>query len=213
MLSTIAIESLKHFVSKEALNIDGFGKKIVEKFWKLKLVRFPQDIFSLDFEKINKLDGWGELSVSNLKHAIEKSKKTSLGKFIYSLGIRHIGQENAKLLAEHLKNIDKFYKLSQIDDIENLLNIDGIGETQIKSIRNFFSNKINLTILEKLIKNMKISEEKFYQKDGILKNKTFMFTGKLEGMSRAEAKSLVEKNSGKIKIRTGLSLGNPGGEK
>ncbi len=71
----IAMEGIKHFVSKEALNIDGFGKKIVEKFWELGLVKFPQDIFNLDFEKIKKLDGWGDLSVSNLKHAIEKSKK------------------------------------------------------------------------------------------------------------------------------------------
>ena len=194
----IAMESLKHFVSKEALNIDGLGKKIVEKFWELKLIRFPQDIFNLDFEKIRELDGWGNLSVLNLKYAIEKSKKISLDRFIYSLGIRHIGQENAKLLAEHLKNVDSFYKLSKIDDIENLSNIDGIGETQIKSIRVFFSNKINLNILKKLKENMNISDAKPLKKGGVLKNKTFMFTGKLKGISRAEAKSLVEQNSGKI---------------
>jgi len=194
----IAIESLKHFVSKEALNIDGFGKKIVEKFWELKLVRFPQDIFSLDFKKINNLEGWGQLSVSNLKHAIEKSKNTSLERFIYSLGIRHIGQENAKLLAEHLKNIDNFYKLMKIEDIENLSNIDGIGETQTKSIKNFFSKKINLDILKKLKENMEISDAIFSKKGGIFKNKTFMFTGKLKEISRAEAKSLIEQNSGKI---------------
>ena len=194
----IAMEGLKHFVSKEALNIDGFGKKIVEKFWELKLVKFPQDIFNLDFEKIKELDGWGDLSVSNLKYAIEKSKKISLDKFIYSLGIRHIGQENAKLLAQHLKNFENFYKLLKTDDIENLLNIDGIGETQIKSIRVFFSNKINLNILEKLNKSMKIFDAISTKKGGILKNKAFMFTGKLKEISRAEAKSLVEQKSGKI---------------
>jgi len=194
----IAMEGLKHFVSKEALNIDGFGKKIVEKFWELKLIRFPQDIFNLNFEKIRELDGWGSLSVSNLKYAIKKSKKISLSKFIYSLGIRHIGQENAKLLAEHLKNVDNFYKLSKIDDIENLLNIDGIGEMQIKSIRVFFLNKTNLNILKQLKENINISDTKPLKKDGALKNKTFMFTGKLKEISRAEAKSLVEQNSGKI---------------
>jgi len=194
----IAIEGLKHFVSKEALNIDGFGKKIVEKFWELKLVRSLEDIFNLNFEKIRKLDGWGNLSVSNLKYAIEKSKKISLDRFIYSLGIRHIGQENAKLLAQHLKNIDNFYRLSKIDDIKNLSNIDGIGETQIMSIRVFFSNKNNLSILKKLKENMNISETKILNKGGVLKNKTFMFTGKLKEISRAEAKSLVEQNSGKI---------------
>ena len=194
----IAMEGLKHFVSKEALNIDGFGKKIVEKFWELKLVKFPQDIFNLDFEKIKELDGWGELSVSNLKYAIEKSKKISLDKFIYSLGIRHIGQENAKLLAQHLKNFENFYKLLKTDNIENLLNIDGIGETQIKSIKVFFSNKINLDILEKLNKSMKVFDAIYPKKGGILKNKAFMFTGKLKEISRAEAKSLVEQKSGKI---------------
>ena len=71
----IAMENLKHFVSKEALNIDGFWKKIVEQFWELKLIKFPQDIFSLDFDKIEKLEGWGNLSVANLKYSIEKSKK------------------------------------------------------------------------------------------------------------------------------------------
>ena len=194
----IAIESLKHFVSKEALNIDGFGKKIVEKFWELNLVKLPQDIFCLDFEKIEKLEGWGKLSVSNLKYSIEKSKRISLDRFIYALGIRHIGQENAKLLSQHLKSIENFCELSKANNIEILLNIDGIGETQIKSIRTFFSNKINISVLEKLSKIIKISDEIFSKKDGILKNKTFMFTGKLKQISRAEAKSLVEQNSGKI---------------
>jgi len=194
----IAIECLKHFVSKEALNIDGFGKKIVEKFWELNLVKLPQDIFSLNFEKIGKLEGWGKLSVSNLKYSIEKSKKINLDRFIYALGIRHIGQENAKLLSQHLKSIENFYELSKANNIEILSNIDGIGETQIKSIRNFFSNKINITVLEKLNKIMKISNAISSKKDGILKNKTFMFTGKLNETSRAEAKFLVEQNSGKI---------------
>ena len=194
----IAIESLKHFVSKEALNIDGFGKKIVEKFWELNLVKFPQDIFSLDFEKIKRFDGWGELSVSNLKYSIEKSKKISLERFIYALGIRHIGQENARLLSQHLKNVENFCELSKESNIEVLLNIDGIGETQIKSIKNFFSNKTNVLVLEKLNKIMKVSNVLPSKRDGILKNKTFMFTGKLKEISRAEAKSLVEQNSGKI---------------
>ena len=93
----IAIEKIKHFISKEALNIDGLGKKVVEKFWELKLIRLPQDIFKLNFDKIEKLDGWGKLSVSNLKYAIDESKKINLDRFIYALGIRHIGLENAKL--------------------------------------------------------------------------------------------------------------------
>ena len=100
--------------------------------------------------------------------------------------------------AQHLKNFDNFFELSKNIDIENLLNIDGIGETQLKSIKRFFSNKINLNILEKLQENMKVSSPTSIKQGGILKNKTFMFTGKLKEMSRAEAKSLVEQNSGKI---------------
>ena len=134
----ISIEKIKHFVSKEAFNIDGLGKKIVENFWNLKLIKLPQDIFNLNYNKIEKLDGWGRLSVTNLKFSINQKKKISLERFIYSLGIRHIGQENAKLIARHLKSSLNFLKLSENDNIGNLSNIDGIGPTQIQSIKNFF---------------------------------------------------------------------------
>jgi len=194
----IAIEKLKHFVSKEAFNIDGLGKRIVENFWQLDLVKLPQDIFKLDYEKIKRLEGWGDLSVSNLKYSIEDKKNISLEKFIYSLGIRHIGQENAKLLAKHLKSADNFFKLSTNKEMNDSQNIDGIGETQIKSIKNFFLNKTNLQVLTELKKLLGISNVLQFNKDGLLKNKTFMLTGRLNGMSRAEAKSLIEQNSGKI---------------
>ena len=194
----IVIERLKHFVSKEAFNIDGFGKKIVENFWELKLIKFPQDVFRLDYEKIKNLEGWGGLSVSNLKYSIDNSKKITLDRFIYSLGIRHIGQENAKLLSQHLKSSDNFFKLSTNKNMHELLNIDGIGETQIKSIKNFFTDQVNLEVLSELKKIIKISNAVSINLSGILKNKTFMLTGKLQGISRAEAKSLIEQNSGKI---------------
>ena len=194
----IAIEKLKHFVSKEALNIEGLGKKIVETFWNLKLIRYPQDIFNLDFDKIKNLEGWGKLSVANLKFSIEEKKNISLSKFIYSIGIRHIGQENAKLISKTLKTSQNFFNLGKNNNFDELLNIDGIGDTQINSIKEFFFNKKNLLVLEKLKENLSIKNEKENSKNGILKEKTFMFTGKLEGISRAEAKSLVEKNSGKI---------------
>jgi DNA ligase (NAD+) len=144
------------------------------------------------------LEGWGKLSVSNLKYSIEKSKKVSLEKFIFSLGIRHIGQENAKLLSKVLKNPNNFFNLDKYNNFKELLNIDGIGETQIKSIKDFFSNEKNLVVLNKLKKTLSINSEIDNSKNGILSEKTFMFTGKLAGISRAEAKSLVEKNSGKI---------------
>ena len=80
----MTIEKIKHFISKEAFNIDGFGKKIVENFWDLKMIRLPQDIFNLNFEKIKIMDGWGQQSASNLKFAIEEKKTISFEKFIYS---------------------------------------------------------------------------------------------------------------------------------
>ncbi len=194
----MTIEKIKHFVSKEAFNIDGFGKKIVENFWRLKMIRLPQDIFVLNYEKIKTMDGWGQQSVANLKYAIEEKKNISFEKFIYALGIRHIGFENAKLIAKTLKSPENFINLSKENKIDDLLNIDGIGETQITSLKKFFLNKTNLKVIQDLRKILKIQKTIEYKKNGVLSDKIFMFTGKLTGMSRAEAKSLIEKNSGTI---------------
>ena len=107
----IAKEKLKHFVSKDAFNIDGLGKKVIDQFWELKLIKNPADIFNLDYDRIANLEGWGPLSAENLKNAIEKSSNILLDKFIYSLGIRHIGEENAKLLGNFFISIEKFIEL------------------------------------------------------------------------------------------------------
>ncbi len=192
----ISIEKLKHFVSKEAFNIDGFGKKIVENFWNLKLIKNPPDIFNLDYNKIEQLDGWGELSVKNLKYSIDAKKKISFERFIYSLGIRHIGLENAKILSKYFKNFSNFSSLSKNKNFNDLINIDGIGETQVNSLRNYFSNKMNNKILDDLGKILSIKDTISNKKDGFLNNKTFLITGKLDGISRAEIKSLIEENSG-----------------
>jgi DNA ligase (NAD+) len=194
----VAIEKIKHFVSKEAFNIDGFGKKIVEKFWDLKLVRYPQDIFKLDYSKIEKLDGWGDLSVNNLKYSIDQKKKISLDRFIYALGIRHIGIETAKLISRHVKTSKNFLNLQNDSTLTEIENIDGIGETQIQSIKKFFSLKINRLILKELDQVLQIESLKKIINDGLLKGKTFMFTGKLLNISRSEAKNLIEKNSGSL---------------
>ena len=191
----IGIERLKHFISKEALNIDGLGKKVIEKFWNLNFIRKPQDIFNLDYKKIGKLEGWGDTSVDNLKNSIEKSKNVTLQRLIYSIGIRHIGTENAKLISENVKNVSNFINIVKKNNINKLLNIDGIGETQINSIKKFFSEEFNVNILVELDQILKI-ENQILNKNGVLKEKAFMFTGKLDGISRAEAKSLIEKNSG-----------------
>ena len=192
----IAKEKLKHFVSKEAFNIDGFGKKIVEKFWELNLIKLPQDIFKLDYNRIEKLDGWGKLSVENLRYSVDEKKQISLERFIYSLGIRHIGLENAKLLSRYFGSFQKFKNLSKKNNYRDLLNIDGIGETQLVSIKNFFSKNINVTILNELDKVLNVQNARAVNTKGLLKDKSFLVTGKLNNISRAEVKSLIEENSG-----------------
>jgi DNA ligase (NAD+) len=197
-----AKEKLKHIVSKEAFNIDGLGKKVIDQFWDLKLIKEPSDIFDLNFNKIQKLEGWGELSINNLKKAIKKSQAITLDKFIYSIGIRHIGQENAKILAGFFCSIKEFIKLfNQIDRkklLNNLVDLDGIGETQVDSINSFFKNQINIKIVKNLISKLNISNYLVKNLGGKFSNKKLMFTGGFRTMSRSEAKSIAENNGGKV---------------
>ena len=198
----IAKEKLKHIVSKEAFNIDGLGKKVIDQFWDLRLIKEPSNIFDLNFKKIQKLEGWGELSINNLKKAIKKSQVITLDKFIYSIGIRHIGQENAKILAGFFCSIKEFIKLfDQIDRkklLDNLVDLDGIGETQVDSINSFFKNQINIKITQNLISKLDISNYLVKNLGGKFSNKKLMFTGGFKTMSRSEAKSIAENNGGKV---------------
>ena len=197
-----AKEKLKHIVSKEAFNIDGLGKKVIEQFWDLNLIKEPSNIFNLNYNKIKKLEGWGELSINNLKKAIEKSQSIYLDKFIYSIGIRHIGQENAKILASFFRSIKEFEKLFDLKNrkkfLINLIDLDGIGDTQIQSINNFFSNKTNARIIKDLINELKINNYVLQNNDGVFSNKKLMFTGGFKNMSRSEAKEIAENNGGKV---------------
>ena len=197
-----AREKLKHIVSKEALNIDGLGKKVVDQFWELNLIKEPSDIFKLNYEKIKSLDGWGNLSIDNLKKAILKSKNISLDKLIYSIGIRHIGQENAKTLAAFFISINEFTNLFEKKKrqiiLKNLIDLDSIGETQIESINNYFSDDKNNKITKNLIKELNIGNYIIQNHEGKFSNKKLMFTGGFKNMSRSEAKSIAEKNGGKV---------------
>ena len=144
------------------------------------------------------MEGWGDQSVKNLKYSIDLRKNITLEKLIYALGIRHIGLENAKLIARNLKTFKNFLLLSKKKNFDDLSIIDGIGDTQINSIKSFFKNSTNLKVLYELEKLLKIKQIQTIKKDGVFANKTFLFTGKLSNMSRAEAKSLVEQNSGSV---------------
>ena len=202
-------EKLKHLVSKDTFNIDGLGKKVIQNFWDLNMIKYPSDIFNLNFKKISSLEGWGDLSASNLEKAIKKSQKISLDKLIFAIGIRHIGQENAKTLAKYFVNIKKFEELFDKGKRKKILNylleLDGIGETQVNSLETFFSNSSNLNAVSNLIKELNVANFKT-SKSGIFYGKSIMFTGGLSKMSRAEAKTLVEKEGGKILGTTSKKL-------
>jgi len=193
---------LKHLVSKEAFNIDGLGKKVIEQFWDLNLIKEPANIFELNYEKINQLEGWGETSINNLKKAIIKSRFITLDKFIFSIGIRHIGQENAKILAGFFGSVKELTKLFQLKSrkniLANLVDIDGIGKTQIDSIDSFFFNQTNIKIVQELIKKLNIKNYTSKSINGKFSKKKLMFTGGFQNMSRSEAKEIAENNGGKV---------------
>jgi len=198
----IAKEKLKHLVAKEAFNIDGLGKKVIEQFWDLNLIKEPANIFELNYDKINQLEGWGETSINNLKKAIIKSKLITLDKFIFSIGIRHIGQENAKILAGFFGSVKEFTKLFQLKSrkniLVNLVDLDGIGKTQIDSIDSFFFNETNIKIVFELIKKLNIKNYTTKNINGKFSKKKLMFTGGFQNMSRSEAKEIAENNGGKV---------------
>ena len=200
--SFTAKEKLKHIVSKEAFNIDGLGKKVVDQLWEMKFISKPSDIFKLNYSKISLLEGWGELSIKNLQTAIDKARKISLNRFIYSIGVRHIGQENAKILSSFFVSIKNFEELFNNEKrksiLQNLAELDGIGEIQIKSLESFFSDKKNSDVVISLIKVLKIENFKNINKKGKLSNKTLMFTGGFSKISRSEAKTITENNGGKV---------------
>ena len=197
-----AKEKLKHIVSKEAFDIEGLGKKVIDNFWNLNLIKTPADIFRLDYLKIRKLEGWGELSIKNLQNAIDKSKNIMLDKFIYSIGIRHIGQENAKIIGNFFKKSKYFSELfnekKRAKILQNLEDLNGIGDTQIRSIDDFFSNKKNSEIIQSLMLVLNIKDMQKINQNGVFINKNIMFTGGFEKMSRSEAKAIAEENGAKI---------------
>ena len=197
-------EKLKHFVSKDALNIEGLGKKVVQNFWEKKLIKYPYDIFNLDLNILKDLEGWGDKSINNLKKSIDKSKEISLDKFIFSLGIRHIGEENAKILAKHFISVQKFFETSKnlnknkIKYIDEFQSIDGIGNSQTESLKKFFSSDQNLNITNKLIKILNIKTFKYLRKKTPISGKLIMFTGGFVNKSRSELKSVAENMGAKI---------------
>ncbi|MFK4785650.1 NAD-dependent DNA ligase LigA [Fusobacterium sp. MFO224] len=188
---------IEYFVSRDGMNIIGFGQKIVEKFLELGLIKNITDIYDLKNhrEKIENLDKMGEKSVDNIINSIEESKNRDYSKVLYSLGIPEVGKFLANLLAEKTKNIDILMNMKK----EQLLEINGVGEKVANSIYDFFRNEENIAMINKL-KNIGINfslgnESKI--EENIFENKTFLATGKLEHFSRNEIKEEIEKFGGK----------------
>ena len=192
------IGQIIHFISKKSLNIDGFGEKQAKQFFDLKIINTIDDIFTIENYKdqIMSLEGWGELSFNNLANSINRAKNITLEKFIYSLGIRFVGEINSEILANEFGNIEKL--ISSIQNNKQLDNIDGIGPKAIESIKDFFSNRNNLKIIKKLNKILSIKFKKKLVKDNYFSNKHIVFTGTLLSLSRDEAKYLAKSNGAKI---------------
>ena len=197
-------EKLKHFVSKDALNIEGLGKKVIDDFWNKKLIKYSYDIFDFNADILKKFDGWAEKSINNLKDSINASKRISLDRFIFSLGIRHIGQESAKVLAKYFLNAQKFFdtckKLNKNNHqfIAEIQSIDGIGSSQIDSLKKFFLNDQNLKIISRLVSALEIENYRYLSKKTPISGKSIMFTGGFADKSRSELKSLAESLGAKI---------------
>jgi len=192
------ISQIIHFIGKKAFNIDGLGEKQIKQFFDLKLINNVFDIFILKKQKkiIENLEGWGELSLSNLIDSIENAKTINLDKFIYALGIRFIGEINAGILAKELKTVDNFILTSQ--NPMTLLNIDGLGPKAISSIQNYFSYNQNISLIKNLSKIINIKDYKILNSKNFFNGKSIVFTGTLNSVSRDEAKYMAKEVGAKI---------------
>lgn len=190
------IEGLIHFVSRDAMYIEGFGERIVEDFYNYGYLKSILDFYHLKEhkEQLQELEGFGKKSIENLLEAIENSKKNSLERLIFALGIRHVGKKTASILASYYKNMDSLMNAS----LEDLMNITDIGDKIALSIKEYFNDNIELiNNLKSLGINMNyIGKEK--KENELIKNKTFVLTGTLEMLTRNEAKDLIEQNGGNV---------------
>lgn len=208
-----AIERLKHFVSREAFNIEGLGSKIIEQFFNEGILRSPADIFSLERRNgggddlfsvgeglhLENREGWGKKSADNLFKAINERRNITLPRFIYALGIRQVGAATSLLIAKNYGSFTNFMQQMQSENLEKLLSIDGIGAAMAKDIVEFFKEEHNIKIITALLKEVSVAE--FLDTtdyNSPLSGKTVVFTGTLETMTRAEAKAKAQNFGAKV---------------
>jgi DNA ligase (NAD+) len=190
-------ERTVHFVSKDAMDIDGLGRSIVVDFIQRGFIKTIEDIYRLPYADILQLEGWKEKSVSNLKSGIEDSKSRPLWRLINALGVRHVGVTTSKDISGHIQSIFDLTKMS----MEQLTNIEGIGPKVAHSIFDFFQTPSNVHLIEELKAlgvNTENRPEDSLAKNNKLEGKTFLFTGSLQQFTRDKAKQLVEENGGKL---------------
>jgi len=189
------LRKITHFVSKKAMDIDGLGKKIVEQLVEEGIIKNIPDIYTLTKGDLEPLERFAEKSAQNLIDSIESSKKTTLGKFIFALGIPHVGEETALRLAEHFHTLEKIMEANT----EEFEQVNDVGMSVAESLFSFFRDKENKEIIQSLITNgvkpQKVKVQKGIQK---LTGKSFVLTGTLANMTRDEAKDLIRKNGGEV---------------
>ena len=215
-----AIEGLKHFVSRRAFDIDGLGAKQIELFYDKGWIKEPADIFTLDFDAISKLEGFGETSANNLEAAINQRRDIGFAKALYALGIRHVGQGNSDLIAKHYLSWEKMQsaliaaKTHIGQEWADLISVDGMGEAAVGSLTDFFNAPQNAQVITNLLEHITIIDAEAPSSDSPVSGKTVVFTGKLEKFSRDEAKaraqSLGAKVSGSVSAKTDILVAGPG---
>jgi DNA ligase (NAD+) len=217
-------EHLKHFVSRRAFDIDGLGEKQIELFYEQEWVREPADIFTLEERNkkihLEEVEGFGETSVRNLFGAIAARREISLERFIYALGVRHVGETTAVALARGYGSWQAFHeaclKLAKDDaeTKEEMDALDQIGDTVIESLGEYFSEAHNVRRIDRLVKQVKIRDAEKPRRDSAVAGKTVVFTGTLEQMTRDEAKASAErlgaKVSGSVSKKTDYVVAGPG---
>jgi DNA ligase (NAD+) len=218
------IEHLKHFVSRRAFDIEGLGEKQIALFFEQGWIREPGDIFTLAARntkiKLEEQEGFGELSVRNLFNAIEARREIALERFVYALGMRHVGETTARALARGYGSWSAFHdaclKVSagDLETQAEMDNLDQIGETVIESIAAYFGEQHNRGIVERLTAQVRILDAERPVADSVVAGKTVVFTGSLEKMTRDEAKAMAErlgaKVAGSVSQKTDYVVAGPG---